>query len=134
MPARPLALAGLTVLALTAPFLVPDLTFLVNMVLAAIIVGRHVIAAARDGLGRLGGLRHGVAELWGSLVAGGRAMVGIGVAVAAAGIIVGSVTMGPGQLITEAVDTLAPLVWRHVRAGGRLPDGAERFAAFFSVS
>ena len=36
--------------------------------------------------------------------------------------------------VAEAVDTLAPLVWRHVRAGGRLPDGAERFAAFFSVS
>ena len=35
--------------------------------------------------------------------------------------------------VAEAVDTLAPLVWRHVRAGGRLPDGAERFAAFFSA-
>lgn len=38
MPVRPLAPAGLAVLALAAPFLVTDLTFLVNMVLAAIIV------------------------------------------------------------------------------------------------
>jgi TRAP transporter 4TM/12TM fusion protein len=55
----------------------------------------------------LGALRESAHTLSESLVAGGRGMVGIGVAVAAAGIIVGSVTMGPGQLITDAVDTLA---------------------------
>ena len=77
------------------------------LVLAVLIVGRHVVDAARAGRERFEGLRGGLVELWGSLVAGGRGMVGIGVAVAAAGIIVGSVTMGPGQLITDAVDTLA---------------------------
>lgn len=36
--------------------------------------------------------------------------------------------------VAEAVETLAPLVWRHIRSGGRLPNGAERFAGFFSAS
>jgi len=33
----------------------------------------------------------------------------------------------------QAVETLAPLVWRHIRSGGELPDGVERFAGFFSA-
>lgn len=33
----------------------------------------------------------------------------------------------------KAVETLAPLVWKHIRSGGELPDGVERFAGFFSV-
>lgn len=36
--------------------------------------------------------------------------------------------------VAEAIDTLAPLLWRHLRGGGRLPPGAERFAGFFSVA
>jgi hypothetical protein len=39
---------------------------------------------------------------------------------------------GPVSL-AEAVETLAPLVWRHIRSGGELPPGVERFAGFFSV-
>jgi hypothetical protein len=35
--------------------------------------------------------------------------------------------------VAEAVQTLAPIVWRHIRSGGELPDGVERFAGFFSV-
>jgi hypothetical protein len=35
--------------------------------------------------------------------------------------------------VAEAVETLAPLVWRHIRSGGELPPGVERFAGFFSV-
>lgn len=46
-------------------------------------------------------------QLWDSLVAGGRNMMSIGVAVAAAGIIVGIVSLGPGQSITEVVQTVA---------------------------
>jgi hypothetical protein len=34
---------------------------------------------------------------------------------------------------SEAVEMLAPLVWRHIRSGGELPDGVERFAGFFSI-
>jgi hypothetical protein len=35
--------------------------------------------------------------------------------------------------VANAVETLAPLVWRHIRSGGALPDGVERFAGFFSA-
>jgi len=35
--------------------------------------------------------------------------------------------------VAEAVETLAPLVWQHIRSGGDLPPGVERFAGFFSV-
>jgi len=35
--------------------------------------------------------------------------------------------------VSEAVETLAPLVWRHIRSGGDLPAGVERFAGFFSI-
>jgi len=42
----------------------------------------------------------------------------------------------PASKVTtaEAVETLAPLVWKHIRSGGDLPDGVERFAGFFSVA
>ena len=46
-------------------------------------------------------------QIWGALVAGGKNMMGIGVAVAAAGIIVGVVTFGLGGIITEAIEFLA---------------------------
>ena len=48
-----------------------------------------------------------VRQIWESLVAGGRNMMSIGVAVSAAGIIVGVVTMGLGGLITEVIDVIA---------------------------
>ena len=35
--------------------------------------------------------------------------------------------------VSDAVETLAPLVWRHIRSGGALPDGVQRFAGFFSI-
>ncbi len=34
--------------------------------------------------------------------------------------------------LPQAVETLAPLLWRHIRSGGELPEGVERFAGFFS--
>ncbi|MGB5349657.1 MAG: hypothetical protein WBN10_08655, partial [Polyangiales bacterium] len=34
--------------------------------------------------------------------------------------------------VSEVVETVAPLLWQHIRAGGALPDGVERFAGFFS--
>lgn len=36
--------------------------------------------------------------------------------------------------VQEAVDTMTPLLWAHIRAGGRLPRGVERFARFFSLA
>ena len=40
----------------------------------------------------------------------------------------------PTVTVSEAVETLAPLLWQHIRAGGQLPEGVERFAGFFSVA
>lgn len=36
--------------------------------------------------------------------------------------------------IAEVVDALAPMVWRHIREGGGLPQGVGRFAGFFSLA
>jgi len=33
----------------------------------------------------------------------------------------------------RAAETLAPLLWRYIRAGGQIPAGIERFAGFFSA-
>lgn len=35
--------------------------------------------------------------------------------------------------VAQAAETLAGLLWQHIRSGGELPPGAERFAWFFSV-
>lgn len=45
-------------------------------------------------------------------------------------------TSAPGQAVTvsEAVETLSPLLWRHIRSGRQLPEGVERFAGFFSIA
>ncbi len=53
------------------------------------------------------GVRHAVWQVGTSLVAGGKNMMGIGVAVAAAGIIVGVVTLGLGGIITEVIEVLS---------------------------
>lgn len=34
--------------------------------------------------------------------------------------------------VAFAIEAVAPLLWRHIRAGGALPEGVERFAGFFS--
>ena len=46
-------------------------------------------------------------QIYDALVAGGKNMMGIGVAVAAAGIIVGVVTLGLGGIITEVIEILS---------------------------
>jgi len=35
--------------------------------------------------------------------------------------------------VQEAVEEIAPRIWRHVRRGGSVPEGADRFAGFFSL-
>ncbi|OQX30055.1 MAG: C4-dicarboxylate ABC transporter [Spirochaeta sp. LUC14_002_19_P3] len=52
-------------------------------------------------------LHKALRQIWDALVSGGKNMMGIGVAVAAAGIIVGVVTFGLGGIITEAIEFLA---------------------------
>ena len=51
--------------------------------------------------------KKGIMDIFSSLASGGRNMVGVAMATAAAGIIVGVVAMGLGGLITQAIDTLS---------------------------
>ncbi len=54
-----------------------------------------------------GALKASCSDIWNSLVMGGKNMMSIGVAVAAAGIIVGIVTLGLGGVITDLIDLLS---------------------------
>jgi len=76
-------------------------------VLAILIVVQNFIKAyiAKESL--WGAFKLSLRQLWDALVAGGKNMMGIGVAVATAGIIVGVVAMGLGGLIVEVIDTIA---------------------------
>jgi TRAP transporter 4TM/12TM fusion protein len=76
-------------------------------VLAVLIVVQNIIKAyiAKESL--WGAFKLSLRQLWDALVAGGRNMMGIGVAVSTAGIIVGVVAMGLGGLIVEVIDTIA---------------------------
>ncbi len=53
------------------------------------------------------GTKTGLKQIWKALVVGGQNMMSIGVAVAAAGIIVGIVTLGLGGVITDVIDTIS---------------------------
>jgi len=75
--------------------------------LTALIVVQNLVAAFKAGRSPLEGLKHSGVLLWRSLVAGGKNMMGIGVAVAAAGIIVGVVTLGLGGIITEVIEVIS---------------------------
>lgn len=77
------------------------------LVLAILVVIKNIVEATRQKESVVHGLKLAMFQLWGSLVAGGRNMMGIGVAVASAGVIVGVVTMGLGARITELIDQLA---------------------------
>ena len=77
------------------------------LALAALMITRHVIRAIRKQSTWKAATLESGKELWDSLVAGAKNMMGIGVAVAAAGIIVGIVTLGLGNVITELIGTLS---------------------------
>ena len=76
-------------------------------VLAVLIVVQNLIRAyiAKESL--WGSFKLSLRQIWDALVAGGRNMMGIGVAVSTAGIIVGVVAMGLGGLIVEVIDVIA---------------------------
>ncbi len=77
------------------------------IVLYGTMIAQSVILARKEGRSLAWGLLVALRTIWESWVAGGRSMLGIGVAVATAGIIVGVVTMGLGNLIMEIVEVLA---------------------------
>ncbi|MDP3085692.1 MAG: TRAP transporter permease [Rubrivivax sp.] len=69
---------------------------------------RPIIAMLRGRGDYAGALRHGATDLVNGLEAGARNMIGIGVATAAAGIIVGTVSLtGIGLVMTEVVELLS---------------------------
>ena len=76
-------------------------------VLAVLIVVQNLIRAHIAKQSLWGAFVLSLRQLWDALVAGGRNMMGIGVAVSTAGIIVGVVAMGLGGLIVEVIDTIA---------------------------
>jgi TRAP transporter 4TM/12TM fusion protein len=75
--------------------------------MAALIMVRAQVVALRSRSSHGAAFREGLAVIWDSLVAGGRNMMTIGVAVAAAGIVVGVMTLGPGSLVTQVIDKLS---------------------------
>jgi TRAP-type uncharacterized transport system fused permease subunit len=77
-------------------------------VLALVTLVAAIIRTMRFNAGTFGkGVVNGIQDLLAGLVAGGKNMMGIGVAVAAAGIIAGVVNMGIGGMITEQVAEIA---------------------------
>ena len=77
------------------------------LALAALMILRQGVRGRREGVGAGEIAKRAGRELWASLAAGGRNMMSIGVAVAAAGIIVGIVTLGLGGVITEVIDVVS---------------------------
>jgi len=73
------------------------------LTLAVLMIGRHVVRAVRGRQSWRTSAIETAKELGGSLITGARNMMGIGVAVAAAGIIVGVVTLGLGNVMTELI-------------------------------
>ncbi len=77
------------------------------IVLMIIIPLQNALSASRNGRSVKKALITSLKEIIDALIAGGKNMMGIGVAVAAAGIIVGIVTMGLGGIITEVIEVLS---------------------------
>ncbi len=75
--------------------------------LALLIPVQNVVAALVRGKPLGKALRRSAFQIWEALVSGGKNMMGIGVAVAAAGIIVGIVTLGLGGIITEVIEVIS---------------------------
>ncbi|MDW7645005.1 MAG: TRAP transporter permease [Desulfuromonadales bacterium] len=86
----------------------PDLAaFRAILVLMVIMLFQRAIGRRKYGISFGQGVKLGVLEILGGMVSGARNMVSVAIATAAAGIIVGVVTMGLGGLITDIIDTLS---------------------------
>ncbi|OQW97203.1 MAG: C4-dicarboxylate ABC transporter [Desulfobacteraceae bacterium A6] len=76
-------------------------------VLVVLIFLQNIVRAVKDRTSLADAVKFSFVQIWQALVSGGRNMMGIGVAVASAGIIVGVVSMGLGGLIVEVIDKIA---------------------------
>ncbi|TYO98209.1 TRAP transporter 4TM/12TM fusion protein [Geothermobacter ehrlichii] len=87
----------------------PDMAaFRATMVLLVIMLFQHVARLRKEERLPFGeGLKLGVVDIFEGMVAGARNMVSVAVATAAAGVVVGVVTMGLGGLVTDIIDTLS---------------------------
>lgn len=86
----------------------PDLAaFRSTMVLFVLMFFQHAIRAKKEKTSVSAGFKRGIVDIYDGLVAGARNMVSVGVATAAAGIVVGVVTMGLGGLVTDIIDVLS---------------------------
>ena len=86
----------------------PDLAaFRALLVLMGLMIIQAVVRGRQGGASFGRGVLDGVCDIIASLIAGARNMVSVAVATAAAGIIVGVVTLGLGGLITGIIDTLS---------------------------
>lgn len=86
----------------------PDLAaFRAIGVLVVVMILQRLVQARQQGLSQQAAFKYGCLEVVDGLIAGGRNMVSVAVATAAAGIIVGVVTMGLGGLITDIIDLLS---------------------------
>lgn len=86
----------------------PDMAaFRATMVLLVIMLFQPLLTARREKAPLKWGLIKGVLDIYEGMVAGARNMVSVAVATAAAGIVVGIVTMGLGGLVTDIIDTLS---------------------------
>ena len=77
------------------------------LLLFAIIFYQEIRNSLQDGAGIISGLKSGVGIIVGGLVKGSKNMVAVGLACAAAGIIVGVVNMGIGGMIAQIVENLS---------------------------
>lgn len=95
---------GVLLFELIVPRHSPDLSaFHAILALGVVMILQHAVRAWHRGGDVTVGLRQGAAEILDGLIAGGRNMVSVAVACAAAGIIVGGVTLGVGGMITEII-------------------------------
>ncbi len=95
---------------LTVERLSPSLSaFWATVLLAFIVVTQHPLKGFfRKAMGAEYAVKRGLKDLIGGLVTGGRNMIGIGVATAAAGLVVGTVTLtGVGLVMTEFVEFIS---------------------------
>ncbi|GAA3904092.1 TRAP transporter permease [Halomonas cibimaris] len=83
--------------------------FWATMFMVFIMLTQRPITAALRGRSNVGpDIREGALDLWNGLVAGARNMIGIGIATATAGIIVGAVSQtGVGLVLADVVETIA---------------------------
>jgi TRAP transporter 4TM/12TM fusion protein len=82
--------------------------FWATMFLMGIVVTQRPLFALFRGQAQAGGVAQGFADLFKGLISGARNMIGIGIATATAGIIVGTVTLtGIGLVMTELVEVVS---------------------------